>query len=161
MGIFDGIKEAFSGNDKPLVSEDRITPFDRWLGLDKELAATQATVQTVMYIDPADASNYMALELAKPMGIAFVENEGECGGVCIDEVLDSGSASSAETPLQQSDQLVAVGSTLVLGWEFDAAIEAIKSSEGLSTKLVFFRGPTAFLYGPTKPDAEWYSANLL
>ena len=40
------------------------------------------------------------------------------------------------------------------------AVDAIKGSEGESTKLTFFRGPTAFLYGPTKPAAEWYQENL-
>ena len=38
--------------------------------------------------------------------------------------------------------------------------QAIKAS-GETTKLVFFRGPTMFLYGPTKPDDEWYKSNLL
>ena len=39
--------------------------------------------------------------------------------------------------------------------------QAIKAAPGETTKLVFFRGPTMFLYGPTKPDAEWYKSNLL
>ena len=38
--------------------------------------------------------------------------------------------------------------------------QAIKAS-GETTKLVFFRGPTMFLYGPTKPDDDWYKSNLL
>ena len=42
MGLFDGVKDAFTtGNDKPIVSEDRVTPFDRWLGLDKDLTAPE------------------------------------------------------------------------------------------------------------------------
>mmetsp|Transcript_42192 Transcript_42192/g.89989 ORF Transcript_42192/g.89989 Transcript_42192/m.89989 type:complete len:202 (-) Transcript_42192:454-1059(-) len=163
MGLFDGVKDAFTaGSDKPIVSEDRVTPFDRWLGLDKELSTVQdQKVESVTYVDPSDTKNYMAVELAKPMGLAFVENEGECGGVFVDEVLESGTASSAAPTILSGDQLVAVDGTLVVGWEFDKALEAIKASSGDMTKLIFFRGPTAFLYGPTKPDAEWYKANLM
>jgi len=39
--------------------------------------------------------------------------------------------------------------------------QAIKAAPGDTTKLIFFRGPTMFLYGPTKPDEEWYKSNLL
>ena len=41
-----------------------------------------------------------------------------------------------------------------------ATVDAIKGSEGETTKLTFFRGPTAFLYGPTKPATDWYQENL-
>jgi len=164
MGFLDGVKDAFgTGGDKPAVAEDRITPIDRWLGLDKELrAAQQQTVdQSVKYIDPADAANYITLELPKPMGISFVENDNECGGVRVQEILAEGSAAAAEPKLFESDQLVAVGSKLVLGNDFDTAFGEITASEGDTTRLVFFRGPTSFLYGPTKPAEEWYSENLL
>ncbi|KAL3912026.1 MAG: hypothetical protein SGPRY_008477 [Prymnesium sp.] len=110
MGLFDGAKEAFSTNaDKPLVAADRVTPFDRWLGLDKELVEAEAPEQ-VSFIDPTDAANYVSLQLAKPMGIAFIENEGDTGGICIDEILAEGSAASSDVPLQTGDQLVAVNS---------------------------------------------------
>ena len=39
-----------------------------------------------------------------------------------------------------------------IGADFDQAIAAIKQTEGETTKLTFFRGPTAFLYGPTAPS---------
>lgn len=160
MGFLDGVKDAFgSGGDKPLVTEDRVTPFDRWLGLDKDLVEGPQVDETASYIDPLDVSNYAAYDLAKPMGIAFVENEGECGGVFVEEVLESGSANGVGVAAR--DQLVAVDGTLVMGLEFDAALDAIKGSETETTKLTFFRGPTAFLYGPTKPDEEWYKTNLL
>ena len=32
-GIFDGVKEAFS-QETTILDEDRVTPFDRWLGID-------------------------------------------------------------------------------------------------------------------------------
>eukprot|EP00965_Chrysotila_dentata_P227453 6196029-Pleurochrysis_carterae.AAC.1 len=51
-------------------------PFDRWLGLDKDLVEEESqSVQSVTYVDPTDTSNYVTVSLAKPMGIAFVENE--------------------------------------------------------------------------------------
>lgn len=96
MGLFDGAKEAFSTNaDKPLVAADRVTPFDRWLGLDKELVEAEAPEQ-VSFIDPTDAANYVSLQLAKPMGIAFIENEGDTGGICIDEILAEVRVSSTQ-----------------------------------------------------------------
>ena len=105
--------------------------------------------------------NYLTIELSKPMGIAFVENEGECGGIYVDDLLPDGSAASATPALARRDQLVAVDSQLVLGQDFDTALGAIQNSGGQTTKLVFFRGPTSFLYGPTKASAEWYQENLL
>ena len=32
----------------------------------------------------------------------------------------------------------------------------IGASQAEKTKLVFYRGPTTFLYGPTQPADEWY-----
>ena len=158
MGLFDGVKDAFGQGDKPLVAADRVTPFDKWMGLDKELVDAQRPDETAAYIDPSDRANYVSYTLSKPMGIAFVENEGGCGGVYVDKVLDTGSA--AGTSLAQGDQLVAVGSsTAVLGASLDAVLEAVGAS-GDSTKLTLFRGPTAFLYGPTQATAEFYAEML-
>lgn len=147
----DGVKNAFgtAGGEKPLVAADRVTPFDRWLGLDKALIEQEEPDQSAAYIDPNDATNYFSVELSKPMGIAFVENDGECGGVYIDEVLSEGSAASATAPLQRGDQLVGVDATPVIGNDFDTALDVIKGTSGDTTKLTFFRGPTAFLYGPS------------
>ena len=94
------------------------------------------------------------------MGIAFVENDNDCGGVCVDMVMPDGSAKATDAPLLKGDQLVGVDSTAVVGNDFDAAIDTIKGSQGESAKLTFFRGPTAFLYGPTAPDAAWYDELL-
>ena len=158
MGIFDGVKDVFGAGDKPIVAQDRVTPFDKWLGLDKGLADETQKVNDVQYVDPADTQNYLTVDLKKPMGIAFVENE-QTMGLYIDEVLSEGSANSS--PLQQADQLVAVDDSLVLGAPFDDALDLIRSSEGETTKLVFFRGPAAFLYGPTQPETEWFTENIL
>jgi len=162
MGLFDGVKDAFGSGDKPLVAADRVTPFDRWLGLDKGLVDPEDTVdESASYVDPNDPTNYFSVTLAKPMGIAFVENDGECGGVYVDQVLADGSASSSAAPLSKGDQLVGVDATAVIGVDFDAALDTIKASAGDTTKLTFFRGPTAFLYGPTAPTAEWFTTSLL
>ena len=82
MGLFDGAKDVFAG-DKPIVAADRVTPFDRWLGLDKDLVKADAPKASAVFIDPTDASNYFSVELAKPMGIAFVENDGGSGGIYV------------------------------------------------------------------------------
>jgi hypothetical protein len=162
-GLFDGVKESFGSDNKPKVGGDRVTPFDRWLGLDKDLetAEVEAQGESVTYVNPSDTANYVTVYLPKPMGIAFVENEGECGGIFVDEILDSGSAASASPALARRDQLVAVDTSLVLGAEFDAALGTIQTSTGDVTRLIFFRGPTSFLYGPTKASEEWYKQNLL
>jgi len=161
MGLFDGVKDAFGQGDKPIPAADRVTPFDRWLGLDTALVEEEGPDQSAAYIDPNDTSNYFSVTLGKPMGIAFVENDSGCGGVYVDEVLAEGAAASSSAPLLKGDQLVGVDTTPVAGLGFDDALDAIKGASGDTTKLTFFRGPTAFLYGPTKPSAEWYSESLL
>ena len=163
MGLFDGVKDAFGSGaaDKPLPAADRVTPFDRWLGLDAALVEEESPDQSAMYVDPTDVANYLTVELPKPMGIAFVENDGASGGVYIDEVLAEGSAASSATALSKGDQLVGVDKTVVAGCDFDTALDAIKAASGDTTKLTFYRGPTAFLYGPTKPDEAWYKETLL
>ena len=249
MGLFDGAKKAFEAGagagEKPLVGGDRITPFDRWLGLDKEMESEtieRVGVQGATFVDPNELTSYFTVALTKPMGIAFVENAGDCKGLVVEEVMDTGSAAASEKSIISGDQLVAVDTTLVLGNDFDTGLgvrpsylpyplsyprpshdasegrsagawrvrggdscarlhatpwphshtphcghtatqphshtathtatpcacspprlreQAIKSSSGDTVKLVFFRGPTNFLYGPTKPDEEWYRSNLL
>merc|ERR1719231_1724785 len=127
------------------------------MGLDTALVEEEAPDQTVAYIDPSDRSNYFSISLAKPMGIAFVENDGGSGGVYVDEVLAEGSAASCGTLIEKGDQLVGVDATLVAGSDFDTALDVIKASASDTTKLTFFRGPVSFLYGPTAPNTEWYS----
>ena len=160
MGLFDGVKDAFGQGDKPIPAADRVTPFDKWLGLDASLVEEEAPDQSAAYIDPNDVENYFSVSLAKPMGIAFVQND-DGSGVYVDEVLADGSASTASKKLERGDQLVGVGSLVVAGASFDEALDAIKASSSETTKLTFFRGPTAFLYGPTAPAIEWYTETLL
>ena len=126
MNFFDKAQEAFGAGDKPLVGGDRVTPFDRWLGLDKELESEKIERvgnSGVTFIDPNDVSSYYSVSLTKPMGIGFVENSGDCKGLVVDEVLTTGSAAASEKPIAAGDQLVAVDSTLVLGNDFDTGLE--------------------------------------
>jgi C-terminal processing protease CtpA/Prc len=130
------------------------------MGLDKALIEKEKPTDA-KYVDPSDTANYFSVAIAKPMGIAFVENDGESGGVYVDEVLAEGSAASCGVRLEKGDQLIGVDATLVAGASFDTALDAIKAAAGDATKLTFYRGPTTFLYGPTKPTPEWYAENLL
>lgn len=159
MGLFDGAKDALWG-DQPIVPGERVTPFDRWFGLNDELMEEGKPSESAAYIDPNDPANYFSISLAKPMGIVFSENS-ESGGTYIDEVLKEGSAARSTKALAQGDQLVGVDSTVVYGASLEVALDTIKNSAGEQTKLTFYRGPTVFLYGPTAPDKDWYQTNLL
>lgn len=144
MGFFDGLKDKFSPTTKPTaVGGDLVTPFDRWLGNDKS-AATEAVergVTTTTYKDPNDVANYLTVSLAKPMGIAFVENPSKDKGLVVDEVLPTGSAASSTTPILSGDQLVAVDSTLVLGLDFDTGLDvSARHAHTLHSKRAASRG---------------------
>lgn len=155
-GLFDGVKDAFANPSAP-QDADRVTPIDRWLGIDKDL--TSPKMQKT-FVDPQDAANYRSIALPKPMGIKFLEN-GNTGGIVVEGVLPEGSAASTSADIVPGDQLVAVGDDLVMGLDFDAALGAIQNAEGEQIKLTFFRGADEFLYGPTSPDAEWLRSNAM
>mmetsp|Transcript_7747 Transcript_7747/g.18927 ORF Transcript_7747/g.18927 Transcript_7747/m.18927 type:complete len:200 (-) Transcript_7747:507-1106(-) len=156
-GLFDGVKDAFKNPTAP-QDEDRITPIDRWLGIDKDLVTPK---KVVTFVDPQMAENYHTAKLAKPMGIKFLENEGGLGGIIVDSLLPDGSASTTGASIQSGDQLVAVDSSIVLGLEFEEALGAIQSSVAEEVSLVFFRGGAQFLYGPTKPEEEWLRTEVM
>ena len=54
-GIFDGVKEAFS-QETTILDEDRVTPFDRWLGIDVRSDESQGQAETFAvpddFVDP-------------------------------------------------------------------------------------------------------------
>ena len=101
-----------------------------------------------------DETNYVTASLPKPMGIVFEENDSEFGGIFVLEISE-GSSAETEGTLRPGDQLVAVGTKKVSGLAFEEALGAIIDSEEEKTKLVFFRGPSKFLYGPAGASAEW------
>mmetsp|Transcript_147243 Transcript_147243/g.256976 ORF Transcript_147243/g.256976 Transcript_147243/m.256976 type:complete len:268 (-) Transcript_147243:54-857(-) len=169
MNIFKGFKDFFNSPDEIVTTDDRITPFDRWMvnrGLmpKEELMGLQTDPapqgQDDMYVDPSKPESYFQVELAKPMGILFAENDARFGGVCINEVMAEGSANTSPIKLLEGDHLVGVETSLVRGLDFDSAVDAIQGTPGASAKLTFFRGPTKFLYGPTAPGADFYEQLL-
>ncbi len=101
-----------------------------------------------------DEKNYVAVELTKPMGIVFEENDSEYGGIFI-QSLKEGGAAALNGLLQPGDQLIAVGTSNVSGLDFDSSLGAIIESQGETTKLTLFRGTAKQFYGPTGPSREW------
>lgn len=104
------------------------------------------------FVDSMDAKNYVTVELEKPMGIVFEENEEEFGGIFVQSLKDG---SKAEGILQTGDQLVSVTGKKVAGLSFDDALGAIVEDEAPKTKLVLFRGTAPQFYGPTGASQEW------
>ena len=99
-----------------------------------------------------DPVNYVAVELEKPMGIVFEENDEEFGGIYVQSLKDG---SKAEGLLKEGDQLVAVGNQKVSSLAFDDALGAIIEDNSPKTKLLLFRGTAKQLYGPTGASKEW------
>jgi C-terminal processing protease CtpA/Prc len=101
-----------------------------------------------------DESYYVAVELEKPMGIVFEENDSEYGGIFVQSLKEDGVAAKNGL-LLSGDQLIVVGTTNVSGLDFDDALGAIIDSPAEKTKLTFFRGTAKQFYGPTGPSKEW------
>ena len=101
-----------------------------------------------------DEANYVAVELTKPMGIVFEENDDDFGGIFVQSIKEGGAADTNGV-LMEGDQLVAVGTTPVHGLAFDDALGTIVSAEEEKVKLVLFRGDAKQFYGPTGASKEW------
>mmetsp|Transcript_10975 Transcript_10975/g.33901 ORF Transcript_10975/g.33901 Transcript_10975/m.33901 type:complete len:159 (-) Transcript_10975:728-1204(-) len=95
FGIFDGVKEAFS-QETTILDEDRVTPFDRWLGIDVATSDAKSADFEVPddFVDSMDEGNYVAVSLSKPMGIVFEENDPSTGGVFVASLADGGAAAT-------------------------------------------------------------------
>ena len=106
------------------------------------------------FVDAMDESNYVAVELAKPMGIVFEENDQDFGGIFVQSLKEGGIAAENGV-LKEGDQLVAVDTTKVSSLPFDDALGAIIDAEGETTKLVLFRGDAEQLYGKTGASQAW------
>mmetsp|Transcript_17292 Transcript_17292/g.23821 ORF Transcript_17292/g.23821 Transcript_17292/m.23821 type:complete len:208 (-) Transcript_17292:273-896(-) len=159
MGLFDGVKDAFSAPalEQSTLDAERETPIDRWMGWsvksEDEMQAS-GTAAPSDFIDSMDEANYVSVELEKPMGIVFEENDEEFGGIFILSLTEGGIADK-DGGLQPGDQLVSVGPNKVAGMAFDDALGAIIDSEAEKTKLILFRGNAKNLYGPTGASQEW------
>ena len=104
-----------------------------------------------------DEANYVAVELTKPMGIVFEENDDDFGGIFVQSIKEGGAADTNGV-LMEGDQLVAVGTTPVHGLPFDDALGTIVSAEEEKVKLVLFRGGAKQFYGPTGASKEWLAS---
>jgi len=156
MGLFDGVKDAFSAPPSSLDAE-RETPIDRWMGwsVAKDDETEEAKAQAdAAFVDSMDSENYVTVELTKPMGIIFEENDEEMGGIFVQSLLEDGAASQHGV-LKEGDQLVAVDGVKVSGKSFDNALETIMECEKSPTPLLLFRGTSEQLYGPTGASQEW------
>lgn len=157
MGLFDGVKDAFSAPalEKSQIDAERETPIDRWMGWSVKTDEEQQTAaaDVANFVDAMDVSNYISVELPKPMGIVFEENDEKYGGIFVLSLAD-GSAQKEGT-IRPGDELVAVGGKKVAGLPFDDALGAIIDSGAENTKLVFFRGSAKDFYGPTGASQEW------
>jgi len=162
MGLFDGVKDAFSAPalERGTLDSERETPIDRWMGWSVSKDNQQQAPNAVPsdYIDAMDVSNYVTVDLKKPMGIVFEENDEEYGGIFVQSLKED---SAAAAVLQPGDQLVGVDTLKVSGKAFDDALNAIVESDGSTTKLVLFRGSAKQLYGPTGASQAWLDELLL
>jgi len=153
MGLFDGVKDAFTAPalERSVLDSERETPIDRWMGWSVTAENQEAPLD---FVDSMDPANYVAVELTKPMGIVFEENDEEYGGIVVLS-LKEGGAAEQHGVLKPGDQLVAVNKQKVSGLEFDDALAAIVEATTEQTKLVLFRGSPKHLYGPTGASQEW------
>jgi len=159
-GLFDGVKEAFSAPalERSQIDAERETPIDRWMGWsvvsEQDTNAVAGSKVAADFIDSMDEKNYVAVELEKPMGIIFEENDSEYGGIFVQSLKEGGIAATNGV-LKPGDQLVAVGTKNVSGLDFDDALGVIIDSTDVKTKLTLFRGTAKQFYGPTGPSKEW------
>jgi C-terminal processing protease CtpA/Prc len=110
----------------------------------------------VDYVDSMDVKNYFYVELTKPMGIIFEENDADYGGIFVHSLKENGAAAAlTETPIVIGDQLVAVQQQKVSGLPFDEALGKITATTTETVQLILFRGSAPQLYGPTGASQEW------
>lgn len=96
------------------------------------------------FVDPLNETNYVVVELPKPMGIVFEANV-PFSGVFIQEFAGNGAAEK-DGKLKLLDQLVGVGGISVKGRSFDECIDSIVNDPARLTRLVVFRGKAEYLY---------------
>jgi C-terminal processing protease CtpA/Prc len=101
-----------------------------------------------------DPIHYVQVQLQKPMGIIFEENDGEIGGIFVASLKEGGIAEKNGL-IKAGDQLVAVNDKKVAGMSFDDALGTIVATETPQTKLILFRGTAQQLYGPLGASKAW------
>jgi len=162
MGLLDDVKDAFAAPalERSTLDSERETPIDRWMGWNakpnktEETAAPAGSKAPSNFVDSMDAANYVTVEIEKPMGIVFEENDNDVGGIFLLSLKEGGNADKSGV-LKPGDQLVAVGAQRVHGKSFDDALGAIVDSEENPVKMAFFRGSADMFYGPTGASKDW------
>jgi C-terminal processing protease CtpA/Prc len=101
-----------------------------------------------------DTAKYVSVQLTKPMGIVFEENDADVGGIFV-QSLKEGGAAEVDGNLKGGDQLIIVGTKGVSGLDFDEALGTIIDAPEVEVKLTLFRGTAKQFYGPTGPSKEW------
>jgi len=161
MGLFDGVKDAFGSPavERSTLGKERETPIDRWMGWSVQSNAEQQEQEAAPadFLDAMDEGNYIAVELVKPMGIVFEENDDDFGGIFVQSIKEGGAA-DANGVLMEGDQLIVVGTSAVNGLPFDDALGTIVSAEAEKVKLTVFRGPAKQFYGVTGANQEWIAS---
>jgi len=161
MGLFDGVKDAFGSPalERSSLGSERETPIDRWMGwsVAKDGSEASGTQVPSDFKDSMEEANYVAVELVKPMGIVFEENDDDFGGIFVQSIKEGGAADSNGV-LVEGDQLVAVGTKAVHGQSFDEALGTIVADTEDKVKLVMFRGGAKQLYGPTGASQDWLAS---
>ena len=112
----------------------------------------------VDYVDSMDVSNYVFVDITKPMGIIFEENDADYGGIFVHSLKENGAAaqlSESGTSIKVGDQLVAVQRQKVAGLPFDDALGAIMATSEEKVQLILFRGRASQFYGPAGASQEW------
>lgn len=184
MGLFDGVKDAFSApGGRGDLAPERETPIDRWMGWsvgkpdpnNSSSNPSQSPEQQAAFVDAMDKSNYVTVNLPKPMGVVFEENDTQTvnkpkaadaeidtpvqtstllRGVYVFDLVDGGVAASNGI-LVKGDQLIEVAGESVTRLGFDEVIAKIKASGEGEVRLSFFRGTVDQLYGPTGASEQW------
>eukprot|EP00929_Paragymnodinium_shiwhaense_P063117 TRINITY_DN31551_c0_g1_i2.p1 TRINITY_DN31551_c0_g1~~TRINITY_DN31551_c0_g1_i2.p1 ORF type:complete len:259 (+),score=46.02 TRINITY_DN31551_c0_g1_i2:235-1011(+) len=136
-----------------LTAEDRVTPLDRWLGLDRGLYTSDFQTYSD-FVDSSDEANYVTVTLQKPLGIEFMENSAADGsGVVVGEVRPGYSAYSNDF-VRGGYHLIMANDKPVYGLPFEDAIAPIVDTEG-PVKLTFFTGDAQHFYGDYRPSQAW------
>lgn len=150
LNLFGDMKERSE------IDADRETPIDRWMGWTSvsEKKIERQLQNADDFVDAMDKKNYVAVELSKPMGIVFEENDAKFGGINVQSMAEGGIA-SINGIIEVGDQLISVGNTCVSGFEFDEALNKIIECEEDTIKLVLFRGSAQQFYGPTGASKAW------
>jgi len=163
MGLFDGLKDAFSAPalESTNISSERETPIDRWMGwnaMGKDQDGPSSE-KPANFVDSMDSVNYLTVVFEKPMGIVFEENDSKQGGIFVLSMKEGGIAEQ-HGAVRPGYQLIAVDNNEVHGLSFDDALGSIVESTGEKTKLSFFKGNAEQFYGPTGASKEWLTEFL-